>query len=1152
MTRARQILLGLLLVVAGAPIRQTAMAQPVIPVTWDIVSENFESGSLAAWSKVGSGNLNLVGGSGRGGSTGLAVTVGQNEAYIYQSRVGYAVEGYLTFWLNPNGVVLPEPDPNGWPPGASLSVARIRSSASDWWPPMVEFYMRKPPGQGYKGYIAWPKAGGYFYDYQSGSFDLANGWQKITLGYRIDSWVAVWVNDALVRYDDSDVAHEDPSGDVIELGKTRETSTTPSGSILLDDVAFQVPRVDDLWVDAEHGSDSNDGLTSDKAFKTIQKAADLAGPGTIVHILPGIYRETVYPALSGSAAEPAVYRAENGPGTVIIRGSEPSSALTWTRLTSDPIGLPTGVYSNVYWADLSAWNLDSPPRFIVEMDSPSPLPPAPSPLPKLGEGKGSGDGVRARLPLAREPDWQVVTEWKYHEFWWAANGGSSVAGCTPTPGDNRHCDQPSRSMTQLTDTANDTEPAGIEPGNLTTLGSLISGTLVAIDTLQGHYVYRRTIVAHDVANGRITVDRICEHDTGTGNPGLGWGTKYYVENKPRLLDTPGEWWYDTTTKRLYLWPPTPANPATLDIEISRRTNGFVLQNRSYIVLDGLTIEFLDGSAVYLANWTQHRAYGDTVRNATLRYANWGVYLLQSVSATAPPDNAIDGFTLEDSEIAYMDTHAIRLASWWENDADADSFTRSGILNTVIRNNEMHHLGFRTDGDNAIGSAFYFADKLHFEGNHVHHVAHNGVQFLWSVIQSDKTYDFAPSEIKTGDILIANNIFERACQLTTDCGALKFWGSPPDNHVYRNVLITGNIFRNTFGWTYVSEKRGLWSGGTGSPVQGMGGLGLYVDHASGIHAYRNVAYNNAYADYMFAGVWRDGPIIYVNNIAANSLYGFEFGSPTYDTHGNVDMRIINNIIVNNEAFGVQVIYAQGQTQNMTIDYNLYHANGWGGMWHAGPMVVRQRRPDGSLSWEPQQTLAEVQANTPWEDHGVAGDPAFWAYNAADHDLFDGSWPDFHLTAASANAIDRGTTALPASLVALLTQFGVPDPHWGAAYDIGRYEAGFGLTATPSAHAIAPGGTAQYVIGLYPADLPYSVTLSVISPSPELTLAVAPAVITAGSVATLTVTDTHTGTLAPGLWYTIPITGVGGGFTQTASVRLLVGGARVYLPVTLRNR
>jgi len=37
------------------------------------------------------------------------------------------------------------------------------------------------------------------------------------------------------------------------------------------------------------------------------------------------------------------------------------------------------------------------------------------------------------------------------------------------------------------------------------------------------------------------------------------------------------------------------------------------------------------------------------------------------------------------------------------------------------------------------------------------------------------------------------------------------------------------------------------------------------------------------------------------------------------------------------------------------------------------------------------------------------------------------------------------------------------------------------------------------------------------------------------------------LANLLWYTIPITGVGGGFTQTAGVRLLVGGARIYLPV-----
>ena len=127
-------------------------------------------------------------------------------------------------------------------------------------------------------------------------------------------------------------------------------------------------------MDAINGSEENDGLTPATAFRTIQRAADLAGPGTTVHILPGIYRETVYPALSGSAAEPAVYRAENGPGTAVTRGSEPSSALTWTKLTSDPIGMPAGVYANVYWADLSAWNLDGPPRFVMEIPSPSSQP----------------------------------------------------------------------------------------------------------------------------------------------------------------------------------------------------------------------------------------------------------------------------------------------------------------------------------------------------------------------------------------------------------------------------------------------------------------------------------------------------------------------------------------------------------------------------------------------------------------------------------------------------------------------------------------------------------------------------------------------------------------------------------------------------------
>ncbi len=1119
MRALRCLILGCLLL--GVVLSPSASAQTLIPPVWDIVADDFEGGDLSAWTLGGTETASLLPGGGYGGSTGLSISVGQDQNTIEQSRFAKAEEGYLTFWFNPNHVSIPDPF-TYWLPGTSLYVAGIVSSES-WWPPLVTLYVRHETGVGYKGFLAWPNGASNHYD-TANQFDIAPGWQKISLGYRIDEWVAVWIDGQLVRIGDPG-DNLDTYGDVIYLGKANENSEiTPSGALLFDNAAFQIPRLTHLWVDADHGSDDNDGLTSATAFRTIQKAADKAGPGVTVHILPGVYRETVWPALNGTAAEPIRYRAENGPGTVALRGSEPSSALSWTQLTTNPIGLPAGVDpTNLYYADLSVWGLDAAPRFVVELD---------------------GDGeIAARLPLAREPDWQVTTEWKTHEFWWAADGGSTPAPCVPNP-DDANCDLASRSMTQLTDRTNDAEPVGVEAGNLTTLGDLTGGTLVAIDTYQGHYVYRRAITAHDVGAGRITVDRVCEHDGGSGNPGLGWGSKYYVENKPSLLDTPGEWWYDAATGRLYLWPRTAGNPATQSIEISRRDHGFKLKNRSYTTLDGLTIEILDGAAVYLADWEQEHAYDDIVRNVTLRYANWGVYVEQSVYPASRPGDVIDGFVLENSEISYMDSLAIRLIDWWANGAAADSFIRPGVRNTVIRDNEMHHLGFRTDGDNAVGLSFTHANQLRFERNHVHHVAHNGVQFSQSVIQSDKTYGFTPDEIKTGEILIKDNVFEKACQLTTDCGGLKFWGSPPDQHVFRDVLITGNVFRDSVGWTYVSEKRGRWSGGDGSQVQGLGAFGLYVDHASGIHAYRNVAYNNSHEGYSLSGVWRDGPIVYVNNVAANSLYGIVLGGG-YDTHGNYDTRILNNILVNNEAFGMSINYSAGRTEALVIDHNLYHANGWGPLWLAGPIVVRE---DGS--WNPYETLAEAQAATPWEDHGLEGVPAFYDYDVDDHDLHDGSWPDFHLTSASTAAIDHGTTALPASLVALLDAFGVTDSPRGSAWDIGRYEAGFTLRAAPTAQALAVGGTARFALSLYPPDLPHAVTLTLGSAPAGFAGALSSDVIAPNEIVTLTVT--HDGSVSgQGTWSAFTVQGASNGFTDTVEVALLVGGERVYLPLVLRH-
>lgn len=989
----------------------------LVPPTWDFISEDFEDGSLMEWGQVSESNLTLIPGAGLNGSSGLSVSVHKRETYLYQTDILKTTEGYFTFWFNPNNVDIAD-EPDVPVPGKSIRIADIKGYQH--YDVLAGLRIWKPgnSSEKYKAYLEWQADDGTHFDLDSGQFDLMNGWQKITLGFRVNDWVAVWVDGELARQV-TGIRHSETYGEIIEFGKANDdTSITPVGSLLYDQAAFQLPRIANLWVDSISGNDANTGLAHNAAFRTIQKAANMAGPGTQVHILPGIYRESVRPAADGTQTEPIGYVAESGPGTVIIRGSEASRDLEWRQLQTNTIGLPTDVDpAQIYYTDLSSWQLTEAPRVLAEIDD-------------------QGSAV-SRLPLAREPDWTVITEWKQHELWWSAEGGSVKADCDPLTNTNPNCDFDARSMTQLTDGSNDAGPRGIEPGNLSTLGDLTGATLVAIDTKQGHYVYRRTIILHEVPQGKITVDRSCEHDQGSGEPGLGWGTKYYVEGMPALLDTPGEWWYDRASGMLFLWPPISVNPADLNIEISRQEIGFDFSHRSNILLDGFALEFFNGSALYGYNEPDRKSSGNTARNVSLRYANNGLYFSQQVGDN--PENITSGFTLEGSEIAYMDTYAFRLSYTWKDESDPAAFTFAGITDTAILNNQMHHLGFRSDHDSAVGSLIQYADHLRFEGNHVHHVAHNGVQFSYSISQSIKPYGFSAEEIKVGEILVKDNIFEQACQLTTDCGALKFWGDVPNGQIYRDVLIVGNIFRNTFGWSSISEKRGGWSGAAESEVRGMGGFGLYLDMASGFHVYRNIAYNNAFAGVAFGGVWRDGDIVFYNNILANSLYGFFFSGLGSDTHGNVNTRIANNIIVNNEAHGLWFTDTGKFPGGVFIDHNLYSNNGWrpfspDSIWKSGALIVRRAQD----TYEIFQTPIEIASKTSWETNGLAGDAGFLQYDLLDHDLYDGSWPDFRIPASSSNVIDHGTGGLPDSLAGLLEKFGVQDIRSGSAYDIGRFE------------------------------------------------------------------------------------------------------------------
>jgi DNA-binding winged helix-turn-helix (wHTH) protein len=95
--------------------------------------------------------------------------------------------------------------------------------------------------------------------------------------------------------------------------------------------AWPEPSLSVLHV-SPSGRDTNSGTSPETPLRTIQRAADLARPGDVVLIQPGVYRESVRVRKSGTRLQPLVFRGA-GPG-VILDGADArvAAGVAWTPL----------------------------------------------------------------------------------------------------------------------------------------------------------------------------------------------------------------------------------------------------------------------------------------------------------------------------------------------------------------------------------------------------------------------------------------------------------------------------------------------------------------------------------------------------------------------------------------------------------------------------------------------------------------------------------------------------------------------------------------------------------------------------------------------------------------------------------------------------
>jgi len=124
----------------------------------------------------------------------------------------------------------------------------------------------------------------------------------------------------------------DPDG---VTGSAVQTTVLTTRSAILAE-----PTMATLFV-APGGDDGGPG-TVGQPLATIQEAANRAAPGTLISIAPGVYRESVDLAVSGTAAQPVVFRG-SAPGA-ILDGADAAIAqgVPWTAQGGGVFARATG------------------------------------------------------------------------------------------------------------------------------------------------------------------------------------------------------------------------------------------------------------------------------------------------------------------------------------------------------------------------------------------------------------------------------------------------------------------------------------------------------------------------------------------------------------------------------------------------------------------------------------------------------------------------------------------------------------------------------------------------------------------------------------------------------------------------------------------
>lgn len=277
--------------------------------------------------------------------------------------------------------------------------------------------------------------------------------------------------------------------------------------------------------------------------------------------------------------------------------------------------------------------------------------------------------------------------------------------------------------------------------------NLVGATLLM--RTQPWYIDSGVVTAYSAVTRALTVN-------GTLTYPMGPTDNYTLQDQQWMVDEPGEFYHDTVTGTVYVYPldtATQTNLNTAKVEASVRDNAIEISGRRGIKLTNLSAEMARENGVYLLDTPDAVLTGMNVVNNT----NRGIHADQTVAPTLQTRSiSVSNSNVAGSALAGVDA--------WH------------VSQALVANSTITNIGTIANAGNSFAGVLVGPQSI-VDANTIRSTAYNGVRYSG-----------------TGGSVVSNNAISTFCVRLDDCAGIYTWNGTNATRALLNQAstITGNV------------------------------------------------------------------------------------------------------------------------------------------------------------------------------------------------------------------------------------------------------------------------------------------------------------------------------------------------------------------------